>query len=161
MADMLVSLLNLPDDRDQIDRLRSEGITIRRANNYERSLVRSFALKTFSEGWADEVEAAFAQHPITCFIATHEKKIVGFGAYECTRRDFFGPTGVDPGYRGKGIGKALLLACLRAMLELGYAYAVIGGVGPADFYSSCAGAIPIPDSTPGVYTDMLLRDKPQ
>ena len=158
MADMLVSLLNLPEGREEIDRLSSDGITIRRANNYERSVLRRFILNTFSEVWADEVMAAFAQHPVTCFIATHEKRIIGFAAYECTRRDFFGPMGVNPDYRGKGIGKALLLTSLRAMLELGYAYAVIGGVGPTDFYASCAGAIPIPDSTPGVYTDMLARE---
>jgi len=158
MADMLVSLLNLPEGREEIDRLSSDGITIRRANNYERSVLRRFILNTFSEVWADEVMAAFAQHPVTCFIATHEKKIIGFAAYECTRRNFFGPMGVNPDCRGKGIGKALLLTSLRAMLELGYAYAVIGGVGPTDFYASCAGAIPIPDSTPGVYTDMLARE---
>ncbi len=158
MADMLVSLLNLPDDRDRIARLASEGITIRRVNNYERSRLHKFIMDNFSVVWADEAQAAFSHQPVTCFIATHEKKIVGFAAYECTRRDFFGPTGVNPDYRGKGIGKALLLASLRAMLELGYAYGVIGGVGPADFYASCAGAIPIPDSTPGVYTDMLARD---
>ncbi len=50
------------------------------------------------------------------------------------------------------------IASLRGLVELGYAYAIIGGVGPADFYASCAGAIPIPNSTPGVYTDMLSRD---
>jgi len=157
MADMLVSLYKLPDDRELADRLESEGIKIRHANNYERSLVRSFIFENFSMVWADEVEAAFSYHPVTCFIATHEKKIIGFAAYECTRRGFFGPMGVNPAYRGRGIGKALLLASLHAMLELGYAYAVIGGVGPTEFYASCAGAIPIPESTPGVYTDMLER----
>ena len=155
---MLVSLLNLPDDRENIDRLKSEGITIRRVNNYERSRLQKFIMDNFSVVWADEAQAAFSQQPVACFIATHEKKIVGFAAHECTRRDFFGPMGVNPDYRGKGIGKALLLASLRAMLELGYAYAVIGGVGPTDFYASCAGAIPIPDSAPGVYTDMLARE---
>ncbi|MGC8863739.1 MAG: GNAT family N-acetyltransferase [Armatimonadota bacterium] len=157
MADMLVSLLKVADDRELVARLESDGIIIRRPNNYERSLVRSFILENFSPAWADEVEAAFSSHPVTCFIATHEKKIIGFAAYECTRRGFFGPMGVSPAQRGKGIGKALLLASLRAMLELGYAYAIIGGVGPTEFYASCAGAIPIPDSTPGVYTDMLER----
>ncbi|MGQ9455510.1 MAG: GNAT family N-acetyltransferase [Armatimonadota bacterium] len=158
MADMLVSLLNLPNNMNDIQQLNSQGINIRRINNYERSLLRRFILEHFSQAWADEVEAAFSYQPVTCFIATHEKKILGFAAYECTRRDFFGPTGVHPDFRGKGIGKALLIASLRAMLELGYAYAIIGGVGPAEFYSSCVGAIPIPNSTPGVYTDMLDRE---
>lgn len=159
MADMLVSLLNLPDDREEVERLKEQGILIRKVQPYEISILRRFVLKTFGEGWADEVMNAFTHQPPTCYIATHEKRIIGFAAYECTRRDFFGPTGVDPTYRGKGIGKVLLLACLRSLLELGYAYAIIGGVGPADFYANCAGAIPIPNSTPGVYVDMLSRDQ--
>ena len=158
MADMLVSLLKLPDDRAEVEKLRDEGINIRRVQPYELSLLRGFVGEKFNQAWADEVMNAFTHQPITCFIATFEKKIVGFGACECTRRDYFGPTGVDPDFRGKGIGKALLLACLRAQYEMGYAYAVIGGVGPADFYARCVGAIPIPDSTPGVYVDPLSRD---
>ncbi len=161
MADMLVSLLNLPEDRELVAELKERGILIRRVQPYEISILREFVLATFSEVWADEVMNAFHHQPPTCFVATHEKRIVGFGAYECTRRDFFGPTGVLPAYRGKGIGKALLLACLRSMHELGYAYAVIGGVGPADFYANCAGAIPIPNSTPGVYIDPLERHPKQ
>ncbi len=157
MADMLVSLLNIEDDREEVSRLNEQGIRIRRIQPYEISLLRRFVLEHFSEGWADEVMNAFAHQPVTCFVATHNRKIIGFAAYECTRRDFFGPTGVSKEYRAKGIGKALFLACLRAMYEMGYAYAIIGGVGPADFYAKCAGAIAIPDSTPGVYVDTLER----
>lgn len=157
MADMLVSLLKLPDDREQVEALKEDGILIRRVQAYEVSVLRRFVLENFSDTWADEVMTAFSHQPVTCFIATRDKKIIGFGAYECTRRDFFGPTGVLKECRGKGVGKALLLACLRGLYELGYAYAIIGGVGPADFYASVAGAVPIPDSTPGVYIDMLSR----
>ena len=158
MADMLVNLLALPDDSAEVARLQEqERILIRRVQPYEISLLRRFVQKHFSETWADEVINAFTHQPVTCFIATHERRIIGFGAYECTRRDYFGPTGVNPEYRGKGIGKVLLLACLRGLYEMGYAYAVIGGVGPADFYTKCCGAIPIPDSTPGVYVDLLER----
>lgn len=157
MGDMLVSLLNLPDDRHIVDRLRGEDILIRRVQPFEISLLRKFVSNTFSESWADEVMNSFTHQPTTCYIATKDKKIIGFGAYECTRRDYFGPTGVQPDYRGKGIGKALFLACMRAMYELGYAYAIIGGAGPADFYAKAAGAIPIPGSTPGVYVDPLSR----
>ena len=57
--------------------------------------------------------------------------------------------------RGRGIGKGLLLASLEAMRQEGYGYAVIGGVGPKDFYAKVAGAVEIPDSTPGIYRDLL------
>ena len=41
------------------------------------------------------------------------------------------------------------------MFELGYAYGVIGGVGPADFYARAVGAMPIEGSSPGIYMDIL------
>ena len=90
MADMLVSLLNIPDDTKDVRRLNREGILIRRIQPYELSLLRRFVLKHFSEVWADEVLTSFTHQPVTCFVATHEKRIIGFGAYECTRRGFHG-----------------------------------------------------------------------
>jgi hypothetical protein len=48
-----------------------------------------------------------------------------------------------------------LLACLYAMREQGYGYAIIGGVGPAEFYTKTVGATLIEDSTPGVYRGQL------
>ncbi|MEX1312903.1 MAG: GNAT family N-acetyltransferase, partial [Desulfotignum sp.] len=65
------------------------------------------------------------------------------------------PTGVDVENRGTGIGKALLLSCLHAMAARGYAYAVIGGAGPTEFFVKAAGALPIAGSTPGIYRDRL------
>jgi predicted N-acetyltransferase YhbS len=62
---------------------------------------------------------------------------------------------VDEKARGTGLGKALLLAALRAMAADGYAYAVIGGAGPVDFYVKTVGAIPIEGSEPGLYRGML------
>ena len=41
-------------------------------------------------------------------------------------RGMFGPTGVQPDYRGRDIGKSLLLVCLHAMASERFAYAVIG-----------------------------------
>ena len=57
--------------------------------------------------------------------------------------------------QGGGIGRALLLRSLAAMRAEGYAYAVIGGVGPQEFYKKCGGAMLIPDSVPGIYRDFL------
>jgi hypothetical protein len=34
-------------------------------------------------------------------------------------------------------------------------YAIIGGVGPAEFYAKAVGAVPIEGSTPGIYAGML------
>lgn len=155
MPDMLVNLLSLPDDSDDLKALNDAGIKIRRIQPYEISVLRRFVMESFGEGWADEVMNSFTHQPVSCYVATQDKKIVGFGAYECTRRDFFGPTGVKPSHRGKGVGKALLLACLRGLYEMGYAYAIIGGAGPTDFYAKCVGAIALPNSMPNVYEDSL------
>ena len=111
--------------------------------------------KEFSQTWADEVTVGHMKKPVTVYVAVREGKLLGFGAYECTARNFFGPTGVAKSERNKGIGKALLLACLHAMREMGYAYCIIGGVGPAEFYTRCVGATVIPESTPGIYADRL------
>lgn len=154
---MFVKLLELPDDSATLAKLKDEGINIRRIRPYERSVLHRFVMANFSEAWGDEAMSAFVNQPASCFVATHEKKIVGFGCYETTCKNFFGPTGVLKEYRGRDIGKVLLLACLRGLLEMGYAYCIIGGVGPADFYTKCCGATLIPDSVPGIYGDGLER----
>jgi hypothetical protein len=41
------------------------------------------------------------------------------------------------------------------MLNVGYAYAIIGDAGPVEYYKKVVGAIEIPDSSPGVYKDLL------
>ena len=155
MPDMLVNLLKLPDYCADAARLREEGIVLRRVQSFEASRLHRFIAQNFSDGWADEVTPAISHQPISCFIAICEKRIIGFGAYECTNRNFFGPTGVLTEFRGKGIGKVLLLACLHAMREMGYAYAIIGGAGPVDFYAKTLGAVVIPDSSPGIYADPI------
>jgi predicted N-acetyltransferase YhbS len=151
MADLLVNLLKLPD----FDIDATQQFLIRRAQPFEITPVRRFVETNFSRGWADEISVGFARQPITVFVATIDRELVGVAAYECTRRGFFGPTGVVPAAQGKGIGKALLLASLYALRELGYVYAIIGAAGPVRFYQKTVGAIVIPDSEPGIYTDLL------
>lgn len=155
MPDMLVNLLKLPPLEPVIQEQIDAGIVIRRAQPFEITFVRSFIEQNFSGAWADEVYVGFASKPVSVFIATMEKEIVGFAAYECTRRSFFGPTGVFENARGRGVGKALLLACLWGLREMGYVYAIIGGVGPVEFYEKAIGAMVIPDSDPGIYVDLL------
>jgi len=153
MPDMLVHLLKLPEQKPAL-----QGITIRRAQPFELTPVRQFIEQHFSIGWADEATVGFSNKPVSVFLATQEGKILGFAAYETTRRGFFGPTGVAESQRGKGLGAALLIASLQGLRDMGYAYAIIGGAGPTDFYTKAVGAIPIENSTPGIYTDMLKPD---
>ena len=155
MPDMLVNLLKLPLVDVAIDELAKTGVVVRRAQPFEITPVMEFVERDFSIAWADEISVGFANKPVTVFIATFEGQVVGFAGYECTRRAFFGPTGVIEEMQSRGIGKALLLACLAGLRELGYVYAIIGRAGPVQFYESAVGAISIPNSDPGIYTDLL------
>src|SRR2546429_3335271 len=110
MPDMLVQLLKIAQVEPMISSLRASNGIIRRANAHEISRVREFVLKNFAQTWADEILVGFGRQPISVFIAIRDGEPIGFGAYECTRRSFFGPTGVIKKERGKGIGRALLLA---------------------------------------------------
>lgn len=115
MPDMLVKLYELPDVGPWCERLRAEGVDVRRALAPEKHIVVDWVRTTFSGHWASECETSFANHPVSCFIATEEGRCIGFACYEATCRDFFGPTGVAEAARKRGVGKALLLACLYAM----------------------------------------------
>src|ERR1051326_3150028 len=153
MPDLLVNLLKLPSPQTISD----EGITIRRAQPFEITPVRQFIEKNFSVAWADEISVGFATRPVTVLIATRPGRVVGFAGYECTRQAFFGPTGVEKTERGRGIGTALLVAALHGLRELGYVYGIIGAAGPVEFYQEAVGAMVIPDSDPGIYTDLLKK----
>jgi GNAT superfamily N-acetyltransferase len=153
MPDLLVNLLKLPSAETSSD----GGVTIRRAQPFEITPVREFIEKKFSVAWADEISVGFANKPITVFIATRDRRAIGFAGYECTRKAFFGPTGVDETERGRGIGKSLLIAALWGLRELGYVYGIIGAAGPVEFYQEAVGAIVIPESEPGIYVDLLRK----
>ena len=49
------------------------------------------------------------------------------------------------------------LAAMHALKAQGYAYAIVGGVGPAAFYEEAFGAVAIPGSAPGIYAGMMRK----
>jgi N-acetylglutamate synthase-like GNAT family acetyltransferase len=151
MPDMLARLYALPDGAPYHERAAAARFTIRRADPWDRDRMQHFVKENFGQLWAVEADRAFIHSPITAYLATKQGDISGFAAYECTRRGYFGPTGVREDLRGNGLGAALLFRCLESMREMGYAYAVIGGVGPAEFYEKIVGAFLIPGSEVGVY----------
>lgn len=155
MPDLLVNLLKLPPLERALAEVTDAGINVRRAQPFEITPVREFIESNFSIAWADEVSVGFANKPVSVYIATRDARVIGVAGFECTRRSFFGPTGVAESERGSGIGKALLIASLWGLRELGYVYGIIGAAGPVDFYREAVGAIVIPDSEPGIYSDLL------
>lgn len=155
MTDMLVNLLKLPPLESVLEELTASQIHVRRAHPFEITPIIEFVEHEFSIAWADEISVGFANKPVSVFIATLAGEVVGFAAYECTRRNYFGPVGVSEDMRGRNVGKALVLAALWGLREMGYVYGIIGGVGPIEFYKKLLGAVVILDSDLGIYSDPL------
>lgn len=94
MSDMLVKLFSLPSPEPAVSALLEKGIRIKKALAPDRSKVVDFVREHFQQTYVDEVKCAFSNNPVSCYIATRDKKIIGFACYDATARDFFGPTGV-------------------------------------------------------------------
>jgi GNAT superfamily N-acetyltransferase len=161
MADLLVRLYDLPPLAPAVEALAAAGIAVRRPAASERTPVVAWMRAHGSPGWADECAVAFGRAPIACFVAVEEAggapRLAGVACWDAAFKNFFGPELVAPDRRGRGVGRALLLAALHAMRADGYAYAVIGWAASADFYRRAVGAVPIDGSTPGPYPRALLR----
>ena len=158
MKDMLVRLMELPDASELEKRLsEKEKIVFRRAIAPEKHLVSEWVMEQFGAYWKSEVEVAFSQQPVSCWIAQRGNEILGFACYESTARNFFGPTGTKETERGKGIGKVLLIKSLESLREMGYVYAIIGGVGPVEFYEKAVGAKLIEGSEVSIYQNLLRK----
>lgn len=71
-------------------------------------------------------------------------RISGFAAYDANNHGlgFFGPTGVDPALRGRGLGRQLLLAALERLRRQGHRRAVIPWTDALEFYRRSCGAEP-------------------
>lgn len=156
MADMLIALYDVPaEEAGRSSGPAVPGVALRKPWGPEHRPVVEWVAAHFGATWAGETAVALANRPVTAFIALQERVLIGFACYDATALGFFGPGGVAEGLRRRGVGTALLHACLRDMRSKGYGYAVVGGVGPAAFYRQAAGAVEIPGSRPGLYGSML------
>jgi hypothetical protein len=151
MHDMLAKLYNIADDWSFLQEQEKMGVIIRKPMGTEKHVTIEWVKENFQEAWASEVDRSLCHTPMTCFLAVQEKSIIGFSCYDSVALGVFGPTGVLPEFRCRGTGRALLMAALLDMKLKGYGYAIIGGVGPAEFYRKTVDAQDIPDSAPGIW----------
>ncbi|MCH3917935.1 MAG: GNAT family N-acetyltransferase [Spirochaetia bacterium] len=157
--DMLVRLYDLPDITPSLAEMEKQGICISRAMAPDMYTILPWIEQHSTVSAKGEATVCFSRAPISLFLATRGKDILGYACYNATALDFFGPTKVLESEQHKGIGKALLLSCLKALGDEGYAYAIIGSVGPVKFYEKCVAAVSIEGSTPGIYRDFIRGRK--
>ncbi|MBK9179074.1 MAG: GNAT family N-acetyltransferase [Acidimicrobiales bacterium] len=80
--------------------------------------------------------------------------VVGFACHGANRPGWFGPTGTDPSWRGRGLGSALLAACCQDAAAAGRDHLEIAWIGPVRFYAK-AGA-----EVSRVFTTAVWRPAP-
>ncbi len=114
-------------------------VELRRATTHDATALVGFA-RDFSDAWADEAARAVHRDRSRAFLALREGRVVGFACHGVYRDGWFGPTGVDPAERGKGLGEALLRLCLDDLAAAGTEVAQISWIGPMAFYHRTVGA---------------------
>ncbi len=154
MADMLVNLLKLPEFNVE-EEAKKIDVKIFKPLAPDKYAVCDFVKELSSKAAASECDVCFSRLPVTCFVATHDEKLIGYACYDAVAKDYFGPTAVLPQYRGKGIGKLLLFKTLQAMRESGYVYAIIGSIGPREFYEKTVNAKIIDEHDSGIHQNFM------
>jgi GNAT superfamily N-acetyltransferase len=121
---------------------RARGYAIRRAHPDEHALPAAIAAE-FGGAWPFEVVRALGYEPCGVHVAVDASgNYCAFAAHDGNNRGlgWFGPAGTWPAHRAKGLGEALLIACLvdvaaeRARCEVAW-------IGPRAFYDKAAGII--------------------
>ena len=124
------------------ERLRGEGIEVRPARPSDIVPVLGFIQRHFTWDWHREASGVFADlfagdpRPVGMVVAVREGEVLGYAEHRAER---FGPFGVDPGLRSRGIGRVLLAATLSEMLKKGYhaAWFLWTGDDAARLYAQC------------------------
>lgn len=116
-----------------------KGYEVRRARSDETALLDAVGGE-FGGAWPFELERALGHDPCSVHVALHEGVYCAFAAHDGNNRGlgWFGPTGTWPAHRGKGLGEAVLLACL-VDVGLEHAYCEVAWIGPRPFYDKAAG----------------------
>ncbi|MDP3046821.1 MAG: GNAT family N-acetyltransferase [Chloroflexota bacterium] len=100
-----------------------EGITVRSVQPADLVALPAFVVEHFGWDWyrlaRENLVAMFGtgSGERGVWVAMRDDQVVAYCQHS---RERFGPFGVDPALRGKGIGRVLLFRCLADMLAKGY-----------------------------------------
>jgi mycothiol synthase len=103
--------------------LLEDGIVVRPVQAADVLALPAFVVEHFGWDWygkaRENLAALFGagSNERGVWVAVRGDQVVGYCQHT---RERFGPFGVSPALRGKGIGRALLFGCLADMLAKGY-----------------------------------------
>jgi len=121
------------------ERARAAGYRIERAAAADAAAVAAAIEAEFSAAWAFEAERALQSSGL--HVARSENgSLAAFAAHDGNNAGlgWFGPAGTWPEHRGKGLGGALLMACLVDVAPA-HRFCTIAWIGPREFYDRVAG----------------------
>ncbi|GLS27479.1 GNAT family N-acetyltransferase [Marinibactrum halimedae] len=167
MNDMIVNLYHTPSQsiaQEKQAALKKQKIYIQRALPIDKQSICEFVRSHFFSicpGWEDECATSLYRQPTSCFVAIHNREVIGFACYDGSAKGVIGPIGVAEPFRKQYIATVLLHHCLTAMKMEGYAYAVITCAFSTEFYQRTCNAhlLPVPEKTPDIY-QRLIHNNP-
>ncbi|MCG8425280.1 MAG: GNAT family N-acetyltransferase [Proteobacteria bacterium] len=125
------------------DACKRHNYLVRRANQTDAAALDAMIRAEFSAGWAFEVGRALGRARSGVHVAVHQpsRQIAAFAAHDGNNRGlgWFGPAGTLPDHRGRGLGRALLVACLLDVAAAGHPVCEVAWIGPREFYDRVAG----------------------
>jgi mycothiol synthase len=127
---------------ERAQRLRAEGVDVRPAEPADIVPVLDFVQRHFTWDWHREASGVlgnlFVGDPrqVGMTVAMQDGRVLGYAEHRAER---FGPFGVDPELRSRGIGRVLLATVLGEMLKKNYhaAWFLWTGDDAARLYAQC------------------------
>ena len=119
----------------------ARGYEVRRAGAGEHALLDAVRAE-FGGAWPFELARALDGSPPGVHVAIKDGAYAAFAAHDGNNRGlgWFGPTGTWPAHRGRGLGEALLVACLVDVADH-HARCEVAWIGPRAFYDKVAGVV--------------------
>jgi mycothiol synthase len=119
---------------------RTAGYEIRRASPAEAAPLAAAVAAAFGGAWPFEIERALTADPPGVHVALLSGDYAAFAVHDGNNQGlgWFGPAGTWPAHRGRGLGEALLVACL-VDVAAAHDTCEIAWVGPRPFYEKAVG----------------------